>query len=148
MTTPWPGGSELRIGDADREAAVSALGEHYAAGRLTKEEYDERAGAALTARTSADLWPLFTDLPRPAARGATRTPRPDAPGRPAPVGPYPGWRIGAWLVPMLVVVGALAVLAHPLVFLLLAVWLFWARSHGVWGHRRRWAHGHRHHHLR
>ena len=40
-------GPELRIGDDDREAAVTALGEHYAAGRLTKEEYDERADAGV-----------------------------------------------------------------------------------------------------
>jgi hypothetical protein len=41
--------SEMRIGDAEREAAVTALGEHFAAGRLTKEEYDERSGRAWTA---------------------------------------------------------------------------------------------------
>ncbi|PSL05404.1 uncharacterized protein DUF1707 [Haloactinopolyspora alba] len=53
----------LRIGDAERDAAVSALGEHYAAGRLTKDEYDERASAVTAARFDADLDPLFTDLP-------------------------------------------------------------------------------------
>ena len=46
-------GPELRIGDAEREAAVTALGEHYAAGRLTKEEYDERAERAWAARTAS-----------------------------------------------------------------------------------------------
>src|SRR4051794_41885231 len=62
--TPQP---EIRIGDAEREAAVTALGEHYAAGRLTKEEFDERAGIAWTAKTNSTLWPLFADLPRPQA---------------------------------------------------------------------------------
>ena len=47
MTTPSQG-PELRIGDAEREATISALGEHYAAGRLTKEEYDERSDADRT----------------------------------------------------------------------------------------------------
>ena len=54
---------ELRIGDLERDAAVSALGEHYAAGRITKEEYDARADVAWRARTRSDLAPLFADLP-------------------------------------------------------------------------------------
>lgn len=53
----------LRIGDAERDAAISALGEHFAAGRITKDEYDERAGRVWAARFDADLEPLFTDLP-------------------------------------------------------------------------------------
>ena len=58
------GATEPRIGDAEREAAVTSLGEHYAAGRLTKEEFDERSDQAWAARTAAGLWPLFADLPR------------------------------------------------------------------------------------
>jgi hypothetical protein len=54
-----------RIGDVERDRAVDLLREHMAAGRLTTEEFDERLGAALTARTSLDLDPLFTDLPGP-----------------------------------------------------------------------------------
>ncbi len=54
----------LRIGDADRERAASDLGEHFAHGRLTHDEYDERLDAIWTARTAADLAPLFEDLPR------------------------------------------------------------------------------------
>jgi len=57
--------SELRIGDAEREAAASALGEHFASGRLTREEYDERTDQVWTAKTNSDLRPLFTDLPPP-----------------------------------------------------------------------------------
>lgn len=57
--------SGLRIGTAEREAAVAALGEHFAAGRLTLEEYERRVGAAVQARTRAELDPLFTDLPGP-----------------------------------------------------------------------------------
>lgn len=34
-------------------------------GRLTQEEFDERLTAALQARTTADLEPLFADLPAP-----------------------------------------------------------------------------------
>ncbi len=55
----------VRIGDVDRDRAARALGEHYAAGRLERSEYDERVDAALTARTWGDLAPLFRDLPGP-----------------------------------------------------------------------------------
>jgi hypothetical protein len=61
---------ELRIGDAERESAVAALGEHYAAGRLNKDEFDERTAAALTAPTQSTLAPLFLDLPAAHAVGA------------------------------------------------------------------------------
>ncbi|GAA1426180.1 hypothetical protein GCM10009616_00050 [Microlunatus lacustris] len=54
-----------RIGDAERDRAVDALQEHMAAGRLDREEFDERLGRALAARTVADLQPLFADLPEP-----------------------------------------------------------------------------------
>lgn len=61
MSTPGP--RPIRIGNAEREAAVRALGEHYAQGRLDQEEYEERTTAAYAARTSDDLVPLFEDLP-------------------------------------------------------------------------------------
>jgi hypothetical protein len=57
------GATRVRIGDAERDAAVSSLGEHFAAGRLTHEEFDERLDLAWAARTQADLDPLFADLP-------------------------------------------------------------------------------------
>ncbi len=63
MSTP-----ELRLGDVERESAVTALGEHYAAGRLTREEYDERSDRALRATTFTELKPLFVDLPAPHPR--------------------------------------------------------------------------------
>lgn len=58
-------GDELRIGTAEREAAVKILGDHMAEGRLALEEYEERTAAALEARTRGDLRPLFKDLPAP-----------------------------------------------------------------------------------
>ena len=136
---------EMRIGDSDREAAVTALGDHYAAGRLTKEEYDERAGRAFAAKTASELWPLFADLPRPQAARATSGPA-QAPRVPA--GSRPVWWGGAWMAPLLLVVVALVVLTHLPLFLLLVVgWVFLARmgrrracgrgqSHsGTWQHR-------------
>ncbi len=59
------GAGELRIGDAERESAVSALSEHFATGRITREELDQRTDLAWAARTPAALRPLFADLPPP-----------------------------------------------------------------------------------
>jgi Domain of unknown function (DUF1707) len=68
---------EPRIGDAERDAAITSLGEHFAAGRISKDEFDERSGLAMRARTQSDLKPLFVDLPRspgPSSFGAPRPP--------------------------------------------------------------------------
>jgi Flp pilus assembly protein TadB len=56
--------SALRIGDAEREAAISSLTSHFAEGRLTQVEHDERTTLALHAKTGRDLDVLFADLPR------------------------------------------------------------------------------------
>lgn len=56
----------VRVGTAEREQAASALGEHFAAGRLELDEYDDRVRRAYSAKTVGDLSVLFTDLPRPA----------------------------------------------------------------------------------
>ena len=63
----------MRASDADRDAVVSDLSEHFQAGRLTAAELDERTGRALTARTWGELTELAADLPalRPAAPPAT-----------------------------------------------------------------------------
>jgi DUF1707 SHOCT-like domain len=59
---PVPRG-ELRVSDEDRDATLTALGEHAAAGRLTLDELEQRAGQALTAKTRGDLDVLTRDLP-------------------------------------------------------------------------------------
>jgi len=56
--------SQLRVSDADREAVVTELGEHFQAGRLDAAELDDRTGRALRARTGGDLDEVLTDLPR------------------------------------------------------------------------------------
>jgi hypothetical protein len=63
----------MRIGDAERDRAVSDLGDHFAAGRLDREEFDTRVDQAMAARFDVDLRPLFADLPRtqPAAQSPT-----------------------------------------------------------------------------
>lgn len=54
-----------RIGDSDRDQAATCLREHLAQGRLSQDEFDDRIGIALAAKTAADLEPLFSDLPDP-----------------------------------------------------------------------------------
>ncbi|MFC7583365.1 DUF1707 domain-containing protein [Nonomuraea antimicrobica] len=60
--------SELRIGDAEREQTMADLREHFAQGRLTHEELDERLDQTLAAKTVRDLAQVTADLPgqRPA----------------------------------------------------------------------------------
>lgn len=58
---PWL----LRASDSDREQYVSLLQTAFLEGRLTRDEYEERIGAAYQAVTYADLAPLLADLPVP-----------------------------------------------------------------------------------
>jgi hypothetical protein len=53
----------LRVGDADRDAAAAALGEHFAQGRLTLDELNARLDATLTATTHGQLSRAARDLP-------------------------------------------------------------------------------------
>jgi Domain of unknown function (DUF1707) len=55
--------AEVRASDADRDAVLSELSEHFQVGRLTAAEFDERAGQALAARTWGELRDLLRDLP-------------------------------------------------------------------------------------
>ncbi|WP_165444723.1 DUF1707 domain-containing protein [[Pseudopropionibacterium] massiliense] len=57
------GDENLRIGDAERDEAITLLREHMSAGRITAEEFDERMSSALTAKTKGELTALFNDLP-------------------------------------------------------------------------------------
>lgn len=58
-----PRDPSVRIGDPDREAALSVLAVHFADGRLTLTEYDERCRDASSAVTREELDTVFTDLP-------------------------------------------------------------------------------------
>ena len=69
-------GRRLRIGTAERNAAMKALDAHLEAGRLGVEEYGDRSAKAAGATTADELEELFTDLPEP---------HPVLAGPPAPV---------------------------------------------------------------
>ncbi len=95
----------MRIGDAEREAAVRALDVHRAAGRIDAQEYEDRSVRATAARVRGDLDPLFADLPEPhtvpgapdeplfgspqQAPAPFGSPEPGPPGPPPPTGPIP-----------------------------------------------------------
>jgi hypothetical protein len=66
----------MKASDADRDAVLSELSEHFQAGRLTSAEFDERAGRALAARTWGELRDLLRDLPtaQPGPTGAPERP--------------------------------------------------------------------------
>ena len=67
-TKDYPSGS-MRVSDADRDQAIAELSEHYQAGRLTTEEFEDRSGRALQARGPRD--------PRHQAGARSRAPTPE-----------------------------------------------------------------------
>jgi hypothetical protein len=109
---------DIRVSDAERDQAVAELGEHFQAGRLTQEEFDDRSGRALQARTGHDLSGLFGDLPRPAAPDpwsglvaapmAGPVPRPGGRG----AGPLPAVRFVLSMVIVAIIAGNVLGHAH------------------------------------
>jgi Sec-independent protein secretion pathway component TatC len=129
--------TQLRIGDAERDRAIAALGDHFAAGRLTAEEFDQRLDKALQARFNSDLEPLFADLPQTTEPKVDQTSnhRSDM---------HLAWSAVLWLAPLLVmcaVVAAVLLSAPWLIWMLL--WMFLVS--GLFRHRRR-TFGPRHYH--
>jgi hypothetical protein len=132
-----PAAAAVRIGDAERDRAVALLGDHFAAGRLDREELDERIDQAMQARFSTDLRQLFADLP----------------GAEAPVGPVgqplAQFRAGPpvyaplfFLAPVLLIgllVTAIAVGAPWIIWVLF--WMFLVTGFG----RRRFRHANPYH---
>ncbi|MFC2519946.1 MAG: DUF1707 domain-containing protein, partial [Corynebacterium matruchotii] len=65
MTSPVPpinpGNRDYRIGDAERQEAMDALGKHFTAGRLDVTEYDNRLASITNAVMQSDLAPVFAE---------------------------------------------------------------------------------------
>jgi Flp pilus assembly protein TadB len=59
----------IRVSDADRDAAAAQLREHYAQGRLTLDELNDRLDRAFASRTNLELAAVTSDLPFTPARG-------------------------------------------------------------------------------
>lgn len=114
-----PASHRMRVGDAEREQAAAALGEHYALGRLTDVEHGERLDAVWSARTRADLDVLFHDLPgHPGHPGHAGYP--GRPGAPA-VARRSGLGIPTPVIVILAVMGAIVILKSPVLLLILLV---------------------------
>jgi hypothetical protein len=54
---------DLRVSDADRDRALAELSKAVQFGRITADEFDQRSGQALAARTGKELTALLADLP-------------------------------------------------------------------------------------
>jgi DUF1707 SHOCT-like domain len=123
----------VRIGDAERDRAVSDLGDHFAAGRLTREEFDARVDQAMAARFDSDLQPLFVDLPR-------TQPLPSRPPGPPTLGLRTPWPLLFWWLPVLLVSAVVVAVLFN------APWFIWAfcwvlLMSGFWrGPRRHYRH--------
>jgi|SRR5579875_490428 hypothetical protein len=86
--SPWD--RSLRCSDLDREEVGAILREAHVAGRLDSDEFADRFGRALQARTYAELDSLLADLPVN-----------DQPAPPAGPATYQstGWGASAWPPP-------------------------------------------------
>jgi len=122
--------TQLRIGDTERDRAVAALGDHFAAGRLTNEEFEQRMEQAIKARFNDDLEPLFIDVPH------TVEPHVEPKSQQHSDIPLAGAAM-FWLAPLFVitaVVAAVVLTAPWLVWIFL--WMFLIT--GLFRHRRRY----------
>jgi hypothetical protein len=66
----------IRVSDADRDRVTAELRDHFAAGRITHGELDERLSAALNAKTFGDLRRIMADLPGPVPAPLSAVPPP------------------------------------------------------------------------
>ena len=114
----------MRAGDKDRQAVVEQLGKHFAEGRLTVEEFDERVVQAHAAVHLDQLPALTADLP------AEPRPRPRRPQRRAPAPP-----VFALLLVMLLFWGLTIAVLEGAPVLLMALLLFGFLRHRRWSHR-------------
>jgi hypothetical protein len=140
---PWPGGGDpgpgsragsrrplrdtdarLRISHAERNEIADTLSKHYAEGRLDSNEFEERVGRVMNAKTRGDVAGVLDDLP--------------GLGSPAPTPPRRRRPPGQWVLVLLLVLFAASLLAVPphVPWLLVGIvaLLVWHRFRG----RRSW----------
>ena len=56
--------ADQRVGDRDRDRTIEQLRLHVRHGRLSLEEFEERVGETLAARTGSELTGVLRELPR------------------------------------------------------------------------------------
>ena len=61
--------NNVRVSDADRDGVAAQLREHYAQGRLSLDELNERLDRVFASRTNLELASVTADLPYAAPRG-------------------------------------------------------------------------------
>lgn len=139
----------LRASDAERDAALNLLAAHYADGRLERAEFDDRAEAALTARTRDQLRTLFSDLPgpRPVPVPATAAMSPLDTDRATTGAVVDGRRDGVitsgvppivrFLVPLFLVISVLSVLHGAPPFPLIPLLIILSRRSRRWNREAR-----------
>ena len=98
---------DMRASDAERDAIVADLGQHFQEGRLDHAEFDQRVTVALAARTRGQLDTLLADLPQAAPVPASG---PVPQGQPGPLGGRP--RVLAFLPLALAVLFITAAASH------------------------------------
>jgi hypothetical protein len=150
-----PKDRSLRASNADRDAVGEILRQQHVEGRLDTDEFAERYGRCLQAKTYAELDALVIDLPLDAepnfdrarttsgrSRGSGSTPGSDWRWRPVPVwatrghGPRPTILWLALVLGLIVLSsGHLVWLALPLLFFLVVRPLLWHRT-PWWGPQR------------
>jgi hypothetical protein len=120
--------TQVRLGDAERKAALRDLRRQHARGRIDLGELEERSDAVRSARTQGDLGPVFADLrPVRAQRGPRMYRR----------GPFPVFP----LFPVLVIAGiVLAITGHvPWIALGIAAFVLLVLAPRRRRHRSGWA---------
>jgi hypothetical protein len=142
-----PQDRRLRASNADRDTIGDILRRHHVAGRLDTDEFAERYGRSLQAKTYAELDELIADLPvdaEPASAVGNRTGKASSPGGSSWAGRSP------WPVPVFILLAVVAVIAvatgghavwvaFPLFFFVVRplMWRsgWWGRSgrSGPWG---------------
>jgi Domain of unknown function (DUF1707) len=122
-----------RVGDAERDRAVDAIADHYAAGRVDRGELDARIGAAYRATTVAQLRALFADLP------ATPFPLSRSERRAVARSTRAPWRFPVPVVPVVFLTLAIALLVLTRgAFVFPLVWVWFAFGRRGWHHSRGW----------
>lgn len=105
---PWPGSRRgprendprMRISNAERQDIADTLSKHFAEGRLDSDEFDDRVGKVMNAKTRGDVAGLLDDLPRFGP----------PPPQPRPRRPF---GLGQWVLPLLLLFFVASVLAVP-----------------------------------
>ncbi len=101
-----PGGyGHMRTSTADRERTLDVLKAAFAEGRLTQDEFEQRAGQAFSARTYAELAEITADLPV----GPFGIPQPPGHQPPPPSRPMNRLAVASLVIALMPVIPLLAV---------------------------------------